>query len=288
LRASFLDTRRVRLPERTTSASAASNSAMAAPFSTKSAIRRSRSRARSCAFFKRASFARVGGNLTIRSDVRIVCATNKNLEEEVAKRTFREDLFYRLNVVRIHLPPLRQRVDDITLLAEYFLQKLANRKHRPPLKLSEDAIRVMEAYPWPGNVRELENTMQRATVLATADVLLPKDIPLGLTAPDAGASSIGEGEFPDKDRAIENLFRVAEEDSSLALLPWVEREFTLRAMQKTDNNQVRAGEIGWASRAPLSGSASTGTGAGTEVLKRIPQSPDATDAEPAREKTVSG
>jgi len=196
-------------------------------------------------------FSRVGGNLTIRSDVRIVCATNKNLEEEVAKRTFREDLFYRLNVVRIHLPPLRQRVDDITLLAEYFLQKIANRKHRPPLKLSEDAIRVMEAYPWPGNVRELENTMQRATVLATADVLLPKDIPLGLTAPDAGGTGVVEGEFPDKDRAIEELFRAAAEDPSLALLPWVEREFTLRAMQKTDNNQVRAAKLLGITRATL-------------------------------------
>lgn len=196
-------------------------------------------------------FSRVGGNLTIRSDVRIVCATNKNLEEEVAKRTFREDLFYRLNVVRIHLPPLRQRVDDITLLAEYFLQKIANRKHRPPLKLSEDAIRVMEAYPWPGNVRELENTMQRATVLATADVLLPKDIPLGLTAPDVGGPGVGEGEFPDKDRAIDELFRAAAEDPSLALLPWVEREFTLRAMQKTDNNQVRAAKLLGITRATL-------------------------------------
>ncbi|TSA31133.1 MAG: sigma-54-dependent Fis family transcriptional regulator [Verrucomicrobiaceae bacterium] len=196
-------------------------------------------------------FSRVGGNLTIRSDVRIVCATNKNLEEEVAKRTFREDLFYRLNVVRIHLPPLRQRVDDITLLAEYFLQKIANRKHRPPLKLSEDAIRVMEAYPWPGNVRELENTMQRATVLATADVLLPKDIPLGLTAPDAGGPGVGEGGFPDKDCAIEELFRAAAEDPSLALLPWVEREFTLRAMQKTDNNQVRAAKLLGITRATL-------------------------------------
>jgi len=196
-------------------------------------------------------FSRVGGNLTIRSDVRIVCATNKNLEEEVAKRTFREDLFYRLNVVRIHLPPLRQRVDDITLLAEYFLQKIANRKHRPPLKLSEDAIRVMEAYPWPGNVRELENTMQRATVLATADVLLPKDIPLGLTAPDAGGPGVGEGGFPDKDCAIEELFRAAAEDPSLALLPWVEREFTLRAMQNTDNNQVRAAKLLGITRATL-------------------------------------
>lgn len=124
-------------------------------------------------------FSRVGGNQTIRTDVRIVAATNKNLEQEVGGKKFREDLFYRLNVVRIHLPPLRQRQEDIRLLAEYFLQRIANRKLRPLLKLSEEAARVLESHPWPGNVRELENTMERASVLATTDVLLPKDIPLG-------------------------------------------------------------------------------------------------------------
>src|SRR4029077_14441584 len=84
-------------------------------------------------------FTRVGGNQTIRADVRIVCATNKNLEEEVAQKRFREDLFYRLNVVRIHLPPLRSRQEDIRQLAEYFLQKIAHHKHKPLLKLSEEA-----------------------------------------------------------------------------------------------------------------------------------------------------
>ena len=86
-------------------------------------------------------FSRVGGNQTIRANVRIVCATNKNLEEEVAQKRFREDLFYRLNVVRIHLPPLRSRQEDIRQLAEYFLQKIAHHKHKPLLKLSEEAAR---------------------------------------------------------------------------------------------------------------------------------------------------
>ncbi len=126
-------------------------------------------------------FSRVGGNDTLKADVRIVAATNKNLEQEVANKTFREDLFYRLNVVRIQLPPLRQRIEDVRLLAEYFLTKVATQKHLPRLKLSEEALRVLEAYPWPGNVRELENTIQRASVLATSDLLLPKDIPLGAT-----------------------------------------------------------------------------------------------------------
>ncbi|MFZ4597259.1 MAG: sigma-54-dependent transcriptional regulator [Terrimicrobiaceae bacterium] len=188
-------------------------------------------------------FSRVGGNQTLRTDVRIVCATNKHLEEEVAQRRFREDLFYRLNVVRLHLPPLRQRVEDITLLAEYFLQKIANHKHRPPLKLSEEAIRGLEAYPWPGNVRELENTMQRAAVLATADVLLPKDIPLGqvtsepVAAADGAPREIGVGE------AIDALLLAGEADSSQPLVPWVEHRLALRVLERSGNDEAKAAKV---------------------------------------------
>ena len=135
------------------------------------------------------------------------------------------------------------------MLAEYFLQKIANQKHRPPLKLSEEAIRVLEAYPWPGNVRELENTMQRASVLATADVLLPKDIPLGQTLNESAGAAAEN--VVTKESAIEGLFKLAAEDPTLQLLPWLEREFTLRAMQKTDNNQVRAAKLLGITRATL-------------------------------------
>jgi len=195
-------------------------------------------------------FSRVGGNQTIRSNVRIVCATNKNLEEEVGRKNFREDLFYRLNVVRIHLPPLRSRQEDIRQLSEYFLQKIAHHKHRPPLKLSEEAARVLEAYPWPGNVRELENTIQRASVLATADVLLPKDIPLGQVSTSA-SEHLANGSGSSVENAIESLFNAASTNSSMELLPWLEREFTLRAMRKTNNNQVRAAKLLGITRATL-------------------------------------
>ena len=197
-------------------------------------------------------FSRVGGNETLKTDVRIVCATNKNLEEEVSKRTFREDLFYRLNVVRIQIPPLRKRAEDVKLLAEYFLQKIANHKHAPPLKLSEEALRVMEAYPWPGNVRELENTLQRAAVMSTADILLPKDIPLGAEEPEILIKGEqGDINLMPLERAIEVLFQAASQDSDLPLLPWIEREFTLRAMQKTGENQVRAAKLLGITRATL-------------------------------------
>jgi two-component system nitrogen regulation response regulator GlnG len=191
-------------------------------------------------------FSRVGGNLTIRSDVRIVAATNKQLEAEVAAKTFREDLFYRLNVVRIQLPPLRQRVEDVRLLAEYFVQKVAAEKRLPKLKLSEEAVRVMEGYHWPGNVRELENTIQRACVLATSDILLPKDIPLGAVPQEKSQSGLTS-----KEEAIEILLRAAQADPSVELLPWLEREFTVHAMRETGGNQVRAAKLLGITRATL-------------------------------------
>ena len=124
-------------------------------------------------------FSRVGGNQTLRTDVRILAATNRPLEHDVETGRFREDLFYRLNVIRIHIPPLRERPEDVLPLANFFLQRLAREHRLPPHRLSEEAIRHLEDHHWPGNVRELENTLARACVLATADVLLPKDIPLG-------------------------------------------------------------------------------------------------------------
>jgi len=128
-------------------------------------------------------FSRVGGNETLRGNVRILAATNKRLEEEVAEGTFREDLFYRLNVVRIHIPPLRQRREDIRLLAEFFLQKQAAKGRGRQMAFSEAAIAKLEDFDWPGNVRELENIIHRACVLATGNVLLPQDIPLGAVSP---------------------------------------------------------------------------------------------------------
>jgi nitrogen regulation protein NR(I) len=204
-------------------------------------------------------FSRVGGNATVKTDVRIIAATNKTLEQEVARKHFREDLFYRLNVVRIHLPPLRQRKEDVNLLAEYFLKKIATQKHLPQLKLSEEAVKTMEEYPWPGNVRELENTIQRACVLATSDVLLPKDIPLGFAAqpPDGDADSgpvTAANSSPVKptlETAVEILLDAASTDRTLQLLPWLEREFTLFAMKRTKGNQVKAAKLLGVTRATL-------------------------------------
>ena len=123
------------------------------------------------------TFERVGGNQSVKVDVRIIAATNKPLEQAVADKQFREDLFYRLNVVRIHVPPLRQRPADIPLLVDYFLQKFAQKNKQPVKALTDEALRALQSYDWPGNVRELENVIHRALVVAKGDAILSSDFP---------------------------------------------------------------------------------------------------------------
>ena len=207
-------------------------------------------------------FSRVGGSETLKTDVRIVAATNKHLEEQVTLKLFREDLFYRLNVVRIHLPPLRQRLEDVRLLAEYFLARIAAQKRLPRLRLSEETVRALESHNWPGNVRELENTIQRAAVLATSDVLLPKDIPMeshnggeripsGLPGGPFGADDSAGSPGDAVQSAVDTLFSAAARDADLQLLPWLEREFTIAAMKQTHGNQLKAAKLLGVTRATL-------------------------------------
>jgi Nif-specific regulatory protein len=122
-------------------------------------------------------FERVGGTRTIKLDVRLVTATNRDLEEEVKKGRFREDLFYRLNVVSLRMPALRERREDIPLLASYFASKFSQRSKRPVLGVSPQARACLANYDWPGNVRELENAIERAVVLGSSDMILPEDLP---------------------------------------------------------------------------------------------------------------
>jgi two-component system response regulator AtoC len=120
---------------------------------------------------------RVGGTETIKIDVRIVAATNQNLEVLVGEKKFREDLFYRLNVVSIHLPSLRERPEDVPLLADHFLRKYASQNNKPVLRISPEAMDLLIRYQWPGNVRELENVMERAGTLSVTNLILPEDLP---------------------------------------------------------------------------------------------------------------
>ena len=122
-------------------------------------------------------FERVGGEKTFRVDVRIIAATNKNLEAEVKKGNFREDLLYRINVIVLNIPPLRERKGDIPLLAEYFLQKYTEKNRKPVRELTPKAVALLQEYDWPGNVRELENVIERAVILCRDEVITPALLP---------------------------------------------------------------------------------------------------------------
>jgi two-component system, NtrC family, response regulator AlgB len=128
-------------------------------------------------FVQEQSFERVGGMQTIRVDTRIIAASNRDLEEEVAAHRFRDDLFYRLNVIMLRVPPLRERPEDNLALAERILQDVAFRNHRSGLRFSPEAAATLRRYNWPGNVRELRNAIERAVVLATGDTIMSDHLP---------------------------------------------------------------------------------------------------------------
>jgi transcriptional regulator with PAS, ATPase and Fis domain len=120
---------------------------------------------------------RVGGEETLEVDVRVIAATNKNLTEEMKKGTFREDLYYRLNVIPIFVPPLRERKDDIPLLVSHFLQKFSQERGKEIKSFSPEVMEILLAHSWPGNVRELENVIDHAIIIAKQDKILTKDLP---------------------------------------------------------------------------------------------------------------
>ncbi len=128
-------------------------------------------------FLQEHEFERVGGTDTIKVDVRVLAATNRNLTEEIAKGRFREDLFYRLNVVALEMPSLRDRQSDIPSLAEFFLTKYAKRNDKPIDRLAQETLELLLSYNWPGNVRELENAIERAVVLTTGSIVEPRALP---------------------------------------------------------------------------------------------------------------
>ena len=131
-------------------------------------------------FLQEGTFEKVGGERTVSVNVRVISATNKDLKAEVRRDAFREDLFYRLNVIPIHIPPLRERKTDIPLLTEHFLRQVAERNERSVPTISEAALALMMDYGWPGNVRELQNAVQFAIVKCNGKVIMPHDLPLEL------------------------------------------------------------------------------------------------------------
>lgn len=202
------------------------------------------------------TFERVGGNQSIQVDVRIIAATNKPLEQAVASRQFREDLFYRLNVVRIPMPALRDRREDIPLLVNYFLKKHAQKRGEKPKAVMGNVLKKLEQYHWPGNVRELENVIQRALVVSKGDAVLLGDLPAEISgespgAGQAGALPTGGQVSADVEHLAQQLFQWARRDPRLKLIPAIERELVIQALKETSNNQVHAAKLLGITRATL-------------------------------------
>lgn len=182
------------------------------------------------------TFERLGGNLTLKADVRIIAATNKNLPEEVRAGRFRPDLYHRLNVVSIQIPPLRERKEDIPILVEYFIKR-ANRETGHAIRgVSPDGLDALENYSWPGNVRELENTIRRAAIIAKGDILSHEDIVF--TRQD-----VSHG-FQDTIRSvIDDVLLSGEGKLYDKVIEDVERTLIKRALELTRGNQVKAASL---------------------------------------------
>jgi two-component system, NtrC family, response regulator len=176
-------------------------------------------------------FERVGGNKTIKVDVRLVAATNRDLKEEVEEGRFREDLYYRLNVVHLHIPSLRERHEDIPPLATHFLRKYTQENARGEVHLSPEAMKLLLHYAWPGNVRELENVMERAVILCSQNLITVNDFPRELG-----------GESVDPSRL--NIDRFIPLQTPLTeALEQIEEQMIRRALEQSGQVQVRAAEL---------------------------------------------
>jgi two-component system, NtrC family, response regulator PilR len=174
------------------------------------------------------TFRRIGGAEDIKVDVRIISATNQNLEEKVKKGEFREDLFFRLNVIPIHVPPLRERKEDIPLLTKHFIEKYAREFNKEIRTISSYAMELLMDYAFPGNIRELENIIERSVAMETSNIILPENLLLSTTA--AGIANLPI-EIPDKG------INLNEE------LEKIEKKFIEKALQKAKGSKTRAGEL---------------------------------------------
>jgi two-component system response regulator HydG len=170
-------------------------------------------------------FERVGGMKTIEADVRIISATNKDLEQEIREGRFREDLFYRLNVISVPLPPLRERKEDITLLAEHFLSIYSEKNRRLMKGFHPKALDLLMRYDWPGNIRELENTIERSVIMARGDHISPADLPVNIQA-------LG-GELEDDNTGVLPGWSMRE----------VEKDLIIKTLEQTNGNKTKAAEI---------------------------------------------
>ena len=174
-------------------------------------------------FLGERTFERVGSNTTLIADVRLVAATNKNLEELVKAGDFREDLFFRLRVVEMELPPLRERAGDIPLLAQRFLREFAKENEKPVNDFTADALEALMNHSWPGNVRELRTAIEHAVVLCRGDRISVRDLPPSVR----GAGAAGDAQLsPGKALTVKDA----------------EKQLIIRALKEAGGNRTRAAE----------------------------------------------
>jgi len=180
-------------------------------------------------------FRRVGGTDEISADIRIITATNRDLAQMVAENRFREDLYYRINVIPLHLPPLRERGEDIPLLAEHFVTRFAAELGKPVQGLAAESLSLLVQYHWPGNIRELENAMERAVALERTPVILPPSLPAAVRAAGGGPAPVDAGlesdTLPDSGFDLERHVRE------------IERQYITEALRRTDGVKVKAAEL---------------------------------------------
>jgi len=170
-------------------------------------------------------FQRLGSNLTLKTDVRVIAATHKDLEEAMKRGEFREDLYYRLNVISIHLPPLRERKEDIPLLIEYFLKKYSKQNQKSISDITKEARHLILHYPYPGNVRELENIIERAVVLCRGEIITTQDLPFHL-----------------KEGKSEKLWEFHRVKTLPESLEEIERDLIVKALHQYQGIQTKAAE----------------------------------------------
>jgi len=181
-------------------------------------------------FIQEKTFTRLGGEQTTKVDVRIIAATNKDLKSEVRRREFREDLYYRLSVFPIEIPPLRKRKEDILLLAEHFINNFVNELRKGKMELASKTKKLLESYPWPGNIRELQNIIERAVILTEGNVINPEDI--GIKESMKGLNK--EIEITE-DMSLKEARKVGQEIA--------EKKLIRSALLRTSGNKSRAAKI---------------------------------------------
>lgn len=192
---------------------------------------------------------RLGGTVKQKVNVRIIATTNRDLKDEVKKGTFREDLFYRLNVINIELPPLRKRKEDILSIANFFVRKYAEINHKPVKEFSKETESALLSYSWPGNVRELEHTIERAVILSKDKVITPKDLFLhGITYDNRYLEAEKEDFSFDEDENINSKEENGEESSPLNIttgmtISKMEQELILKTLKEVNGNRTKAAEM---------------------------------------------